>query len=362
MINRRKTKKVSIGSVSIGGDSKITVQSMANTDTRNPDSTVEQISHLQDTGCDIVRVAVPDMEAANALPSIIKRIKIPLVADIHFDYRLALKAMNAGVNGLRLNPGNIKDPDQIKTVVNKAKEQGIPIRVGANSGSLSKDWFSGIDMSLTHEQRVANAMVIGVQNQIKILENLGFEDIVISLKSSDVLTCITAYKLMAQKCNYPFHLGITEAGPITQGTVKSSIGLGILLYEGIGDTIRVSLTDSPLNEVRIGHIILQSLGLRREYPEIISCPTCGRCRIQVIDIAKQVEEAISKIKCNVKVAVMGCEVNGPGEAREADIGIAGGMGYGIFFKKGEVIGRVTQDEIVSKLIQEVKHLSVKGDI
>jgi len=361
MINRRNTKKVYLGSVPVGGDSKITVQSMTSTDTRDSKATLEQIHQLQDAGCDIIRVAVPDMEAVQALHEIIKYIKIPIVADIHFDYRLAVSAIEAGVNGLRLNPGNIKDPDHIKIVVAKAKERKIPIRVGANSGSLSKDWFNGLSDSLTRDQRVAHAMVIGAQSQINILENMEFEDIVISLKSSDVPTCVLAYKLMADKCGYPFHLGITEAGPITQGTVKSSIGLGILLFDGIGDTIRVSLTDSPVNEVRIGHTILQSLGLRREYPEIISCPTCGRCRIGVIDIAKKIEQAVSGIKCDIKIAVMGCEVNGPGEAREADIGIAGAMGYGILFKKGEVIGRVPQDEIVARLIEEVGKFNSKGD-
>lgn len=362
MIIRRPTRQVFLGHVPLGGDAPITVQSMTNTLTSDVEATVRQIRELEEVGCEIIRVAVPDQKDAEALPLILKSITIPLVADIHFDFRLALAAVDAGVQGLRLNPGNIRNPENVKTVVAAAGKKRIPIRVGANSGSLSKEWLEGIDDSLTREERIAHAMVKGALTHIEILEKLDFKDIVVSLKSSDVKTTVLAYEQMAKVCEYPFHLGITEAGPLTQGTVKSSVGLGILLNKGIGDTIRVSLTDEPHQEVKVGRFILQSLGLRREFPEIVSCPTCGRCRIQVVEIAKKIEQALSQIKGEIKVAVMGCEVNGPGEAREADIGIAGGMGYGILFKHGKVVERVPEKDLIERLIAEVKQLlAEKGD-
>jgi (E)-4-hydroxy-3-methylbut-2-enyl-diphosphate synthase len=363
MIQRRQTKKVYYGDVAIGGDSPVTVQSMTTTKTSDVKATVTQIHELEEVGCDIIRVAVPDQQSAEALPSILKQIAIPLVADIHFDYRLALAAIDAGVQALRLNPGNLRNPESVQLVLKSAQAKKIPIRVGANAGSIDHAWLDGLDDSLSREERIAHGMAKGALQHIKILENHNFTDIVVSLKASDVITTVIAYKLMAQQCDYPFHLGITEAGPLTQGTVKSSIGLGILLNEGIGDTIRVSLTDNPIHEVHVGRLILQSLGLRREFPEIVSCPTCGRCRIQVIDIAKKVEKALSTLKGNIKVAVMGCEVNGPGEARDADIGIAGGNGYGILFKHGSVVGRVPEDKLIDVLLEEVKNiLAEKGDI
>lgn len=362
MKNRRAVRKIYYGSIAVGGDAPVTVQSMANTKTADVQSTVSQIQELTDIGCDIIRVAVPDMESADALPSIIKKISIPLIADIHFDYRLALASLKAGVHGLRLNPGNIKNEDHIIKVVKEAKSRNIPIRIGANAGSIDRDWLANQDSRLLHTEVVARAMLDGALNQIKILEKLDFYDIVISLKASDVRTTIESYRLMAKLCDYPFHLGITEAGPIIQGTVKSSVGIGILLNEGIGDTIRISLTDSPAYEVQVGHILLRSLGLRKIFPEIISCPTCARTRIPVIELAKKVEKELAKLKADITVAVMGCEVNGPGEAREADIGIAGGKGFGILFKKGEVICKVPENELIGRLIKEIKQMVCnKGD-
>lgn len=362
MIQRRNTRKIWYGSVPIGGDSVITVQSMTTTPTSDVRTTVTQIRELEDIGCDIIRVAVPDEAAAHALPDIIDQINIPLVADIHFDYRLALKAIEAGVDALRLNPGNLRKPEYISIVVDAAKKCNIPIRVGANAGSLDPQWLEGLEDTVSREERIARAMVRGAMHHVKLLEQLDFHDIAISLKASDVHTTVLAYRLMAAECDYPFHIGITEAGPFTQGTVKSSIGLGILLNEGIGDTIRVSLTDNPTHEVQVGRTILQALGIRREFPEIVSCPTCGRCRIQVIDIARQVERALSSLKGDIKVAVMGCEVNGPGEAKDADVGIAGGKGYGILFKHGKVVGKVPEDKLISTLLEEVKKLlAEKGE-
>ncbi len=364
MIDRRKTKKVYFSTVGVGGDSPVSVQSMTNTKTGDIDATINQINELESAGCEIIRVAVPDFSAVDSLPEILKNINIPLVADIHFDYRLALGAIKAGVHGLRLNPGNIGNPLHISKIVKEAKKNGIPIRIGSNAGSLSKECFEGIDNDLKKEDRIAKAMVNGARSHIKILEEHEFNDIIISLKSSDVMTTVLAYRYMAKECDYPFHIGITEAGPIMQGTVKSSIGLGMLLAQGLGDTIRVSLTDNPIKEIKVGHLILNSIGVRNDRPEIISCPTCGRTRVDVIGIAKRVEEALSVLKSNVKVAVMGCEVNGPGEAREADIGIAGGDGFGVLFKKGKVIEKVPEKDLFDRLIQEAKQISAekKGDI
>ena len=357
MIERRKTRSIHYGTVAVGGDAPVTVQSMTNTRTNDVSATVCQINDLYAAGCEIIRVAVPDMDAADALPSIIKQSPIPVIADIHFDYRLALASLEAGIHGLRLNPGNIKNPEHIKTVVLEAKDRKVPIRIGANAGSLSKEWLENTDQSLSYSQRVAQAMVQGAFTQINILQDLDFFDIVISLKSSDVWTTINAYRQMAKKCDYPFHLGITEAGPLVQGTVKSSIGLGLLLSDGIGDTIRVSLTDKPVKEVQVAHMILRSIGLRKMFPEIVSCPTCGRTRIPVIDIAREVEEKLARVRADISVAVMGCEVNGPGEAREADIGIAGGDGFGILFKKGKVVERVEESQLIDRLLDEIKRMT-----
>ncbi len=364
MIDRRKTRTVYFGTVGVGGGSPVCVQSMTNTKTDDVDSTVAQITELELAGCEVIRVAVPDFSAVEALPLILKRINIPLVADIHFDHKLAVGAIKAGVHGLRLNPGNIDNPSHISEIVKEAQKNGIPIRVGSNAGSLSKKCFDGIDPSLSKEERVAEAMVNGVSDHIKILEEHGFYDIIVSLKSSDVLTTVSAYRRMAKQCDYPFHIGITEAGPVMQGTVKSSVGLGLLLAEGLGDTIRVSLTDNPIKEVKVGHLILNSIGVRHDRLEIISCPTCGRTRVDVIGIAKKVEEALSSLKSNIKVAVMGCEVNGPGEAREAEIGIAGGDGFGVLFKKGKVIEKVPEEDLFDRLVKEVKQIieEKKGDV
>lgn len=356
MIQRRKTRSIYYGTVAVGGDAPVTVQSMTNTRTDDVPSTVCQIMELHNAGCELIRVAVPDMAAADALPSIIAQSPMPVIADIHFDYRLAIASLEAGIHGLRLNPGNIKNPEHIKTVVREAKSRNVPIRIGANAGSLSKEWLASTDQSLPHDERVAQAMVQGAFSQINILQDLGFFDIVVSLKSSDVWTTIHAYRQMAQQCEYPFHLGITEAGPLVQGTVKSSIGIGLLLADGIGDTIRISLTDTPVKEVQVAHMILRSIGLRKVFPEIVSCPTCGRTRIPVIPIAREVEEKLAQIRADITVAVMGCEVNGPGEAREADIGIAGGDGFGILFKKGKVVERVPVEKLVDRLLFEITHM------
>lgn len=354
MIQRRTTRTIHYGTVAVGGDAPISVQSMTNTKTSDATATVAQIEELYNGGCEIIRVAVPDTESAKALPEIIEASPIPVIADIHFDYRLALASLESGIHGLRLNPGNIKREEHIKAVVNEAKARSVPIRIGANAGSIDRKWINTTDESVPHSTRIAKAMVHGAFSQINLLQDLGFFDIVVSLKSSDVWTTIEAYRQMADLCDYPFHLGITEAGPLVQGTVKSSIGLGLLLADGIGDTIRVSLTDTPVKEVQVAHMILRSLGLRRVYPEIVSCPTCGRTRIPVIPIAKEVEEKLASIKADLTVAVMGCEVNGPGEAREADIGIAGGDGFGILFKKGNVVARIKEDKLVETLFSEIK--------
>ncbi|MBU3110782.1 flavodoxin-dependent (E)-4-hydroxy-3-methylbut-2-enyl-diphosphate synthase [Clostridium lacusfryxellense] len=345
-----KTKKIKIGNIYIGGDSKVTTQSMTNTDTRDVDATINQILDLEKVGCDIVRCAVPDMEAAEALKDIIKGIHIPLVADIHFDYRLALKSIENGIAKLRINPGNIGSIDKIKLVADAAKAKGIPIRIGVNSGSLEKDILE------KHGHVCAEALVESALRHVKILESLNFYDIVISIKSSDVVMMIKSYKLLADKVNYPLHLGVTEAGTTWRGTIKSSIGIGALLAEGIGDTIRVSLTGDVLDEVKVGKEILKSLGYINDGVKFVSCPTCGRTQINLIAIANEVEERLKECNKNIKIAIMGCVVNGPGEAREADIGIAGGNGVGLIFKKGEIIKTVKEEELVEELIREIDKL------
>lgn len=351
MITRKITKIINIGNLKIGGNNPIRVQSMCNTKTQDVKSTVRQIKELEETGCEIIRVAVPDMEAAKALGEIKKQIKIPLVADIHFDYRLALEAIKQGMDKLRINPGNIGDKTKTEAVVKAAKKAGVPIRIGVNSGSLQKDILEKSGGKVT-----ASGMVESVVRHIKILEDLDFDQIIVSLKASDVPRTIEAYKLFSEKYDYPVHLGVTEAGTSWSGSLKSAVGIGSLLSQGIGETIRVSLTASPLEEVRVGWEILKSLGLRDRGSILISCPTCGRTEIDLISLANKVEKAISNIKQPIKVAVMGCVVNGPGEAREADIGVAGGKGVGAIFIKGKVIKTVPEKEILPELIKEIKKI------
>jgi (E)-4-hydroxy-3-methylbut-2-enyl-diphosphate synthase len=350
MTKRRKTKKVWVGKVPIGGDAPVSVQSMTKTDTWNVTATVKQIKRLEKAGCEIIRVAVPDMESALALSKIKSQIKIPLVADIHFDYRLALKAIDEGVDKLRINPGNIGAEWKVKEIVKSAKMRKIPIRVGVNAGSLPRDLLT------KYKKPSAPALVDAALRQVRILENLDFNDIVISLKSFDVPTTVEAYQLISKKTNYPLHLGITEAGLPLLGSVRSALGIGLLLAEGIGDTIRVSLTGDPVEEVKVGYEILKSLNLREHGPTIISCPTCGRCEIDLISLTKKVEQKLKNVKTPLKIAVMGCVVNGPGEARDADLGIAGGKGYGLLFRKGKEIRKVKERDLVQALMDMVHGL------
>ncbi len=350
LIKRKKTGEVKVGDRIIGGNAPITVQSMTNTDTRDVCSTVEQIKRLEEAGCEIVRVAVPDKEAAEAVKHIIKSIAIPLVADIHFDYRLAIACIENGAAKIRINPGNIGGEDRVKAVVMAAKERNVPIRIGVNSGSIEKDILNRYN-GVTPEGMVESAL-----KHAAILEALDFNDIVFSIKASSVPLTIAAYRLMSEKSDYPLHLGVTEAGTLFRGTIKSSVGLGCLLAEGIGDTIRVSLTGDTVDEVRTGIEILKSLGLRKSGVEFISCPTCGRCQIDLISIATLVEEKVQSMDKNIKIAVMGCAVNGPGEAREADIGIAGGNGEALLFKKGEIIRKIPQNKIVEELLNEIEKM------
>lgn len=344
---KKITRKVMVGNVGVGGDSPISVQSMTNTDTRNVEATVAQIIELQEAGCDIVRIAVPDMVAAKCIEEIKSKTSIPIVADIHFNHTLALESIAQGVDAIRINPGNIGNTEKVKAVVEACKSRNIPIRIGVNGGSLEKNLLEKYG-SATPEAMVESAM-----NHIKILEDLDFYDIVISLKNSDLYKTVEAYRLMSTKVDYPLHLGVTEAGGIKKGTIKSSIGIGSLLLDGIGDTIRISLTGNPVEEIHVGKEILRSLDLLNDKIKIISCPTCGRCQINLIELANKVENEIDSIDKNITVAIMGCAVNGPGEAREADIGIAGGDGVGLLFKKGEIIKKVPQDEIISTLIEEI---------
>ena len=347
-MNRDHTKAIKIGDRTIGGGNPVLIQSMCNTKTQDAAATVNQILKLTDAGCDIIRVAVPDMEAAEALKEIKKQIKIPLVADIHFDYRLAIAAIESGADKIRINPGNIGSLDRVRMVVSKAKEYHVPIRVGVNSGSLEKDLIQKYG-GVTAEGLVESAL-----NKVHMIEEMGYEDLVISIKSSDVLMCIKAHELIAEQSSYPLHVGITEAGTLTSGTIKSSVGLGIILHKGIGDTIRVSLTGDPLEEVKAAKTILKTLGLKKGGVEVISCPTCGRTRIDLISLANQVETMVTAFDhLDIKVAVMGCVVNGPGEAREADLGIAGGIGEGLLIKKGEVIRKVPEEELLTALQEEL---------
>jgi len=350
MKKRRKTKKVWVGKVAIGGGAPVSVQSMTKTDTRNVSDTIKQIKRLQNAGCDIIRVAVPDMKAASVLSKIKWRMEIPLVADIHFDYRLALKAIDSGVDKLRINPGNIGAEWKVKEIVKAAKDQKIPIRVGVNAGSLPRDLLA------KYKKASPPALMEAALRQIRILEDLNFDDIVVSLKSFDVPTTVEAYQIISKKTNSPLHLGITEAGLPQAGSVRSALGIGILLASGIGDTIRVSLTGDPTEEVKVGYEILKSLNLREHGPTIISCPTCGRCEIDIISMTKKVERKVKNIRLPLKIAVMGCVVNGPGEARDADLGIAGGKGYGLLFRKGKVMGKVKEKDLVGALLDMVEDL------
>ncbi len=348
MIERRRSKAVNIGGVTVGGGAPISVQTMTKTDTRDAIATINQIKELEEYGCDIIRVAVPDREAAAALSSIKKSISIPLVADIHFDYRLALLAIEAGVDGLRLNPGNIGGPERVATVVDAAKERQIPIRIGVNAGSLPPT----TDYSLTVPQRMVKAAI----EHIRLLEDRDFDLIKVSLKAFDVPTTIEAYTDIAQKMTYPLHLGITEAGTPHSGIIRSAAGIGTLLYLGLGDTIRVSLTAHPREEVMAGYEILKSLDLRRRGPLLVSCPTCGRCEVDMVALAGKVEQALKNISKPIKVAVMGCVVNGPGEARDADIGVACGKGRAVLFKKGEQVATIEEGDIFERLMTEIGKL------
>ncbi|MBU5482780.1 flavodoxin-dependent (E)-4-hydroxy-3-methylbut-2-enyl-diphosphate synthase [Clostridium sp. MSJ-11] len=349
-MKRKITKKIRIGNIYIGGDAPISIQSMTNTDTRDIKSTINQIKELEEAGCEIIRCAVPDMEACEALKDIIKNINIPLVSDIHFDYRLALKSIDNGISKLRINPGNIGDKQRIEMVVKKAKERNIPIRIGVNSGSLEKR------LLVKYGKVCPEALVESALGHVKILEEFDFDNIALSIKSSNVIEMIESYRLISQKTNYPLHLGVTEAGTHWRGTIKSSVGIGTLLSEGIGDTIRVSLTGNPVEEIRVAKEILKSLGLLKGGIEFISCPTCGRTEIDIIKIANEVEKRIENLNKNIKIAVMGCVVNGPGEARDADIGIAGGNGEGLIFKKGEIIKKVKEDQLIYELIKEIEKM------
>ena len=347
---RKRTRRIFVGNVPIGGDAPVAVQSMTNRDTRDIASTVRQVQELYEAGCEIVRLAVPDQEAAEAFKAIKSRVTPPLIADIHFDHRLAIAAIKAGADGLRINPGNIGGQGAVEKVIKEAKEREIPIRIGVNAGSLEKELLE------KYGHPTPEAMVESALGHIRLFEEMGFENIKVSLKSSNVLHTIAAYELLSQKCDYPLHLGVTEAGTLISGTVKNAIGIGLLLYKGIGDTFRVSLSRDPVEEIRVAYEILRALDLRHRGPEIISCPTCGRCEIDLFGLVNRVEKALSGITASPRVAIMGCVVNGPGEAREADIGIAGGRGQGMLFKKGELVRKLPEEGLSEVLIEEVKKL------
>ena len=343
-------REVNVGGVKIGGNNPISIQSMTNTDTRNVEETVSQIKRLETAGCEIIRVAVPDMEAAKAVSEIKKQIKIPLVSDIHFDYKLALECIKNGVDKVRINPGNIGSKENVKMVVDACRERNIPIRIGVNGGSLEKELLK------KYGKPTADALVESALSHVKILEDLDFYDIVVSIKVSDVPTMLSAYRKFNEISDIPLHVGVTEAGTREAGMVKSAVGIGALLSEGIGNTMRVSLTADPVEEIYAAKEILKILGLRKQGAELISCPTCGRTRINMIPIAEEMEKRLRDIDKNIKVAVMGCAVNGPGEAREADIGVAGGVGEGLIFKKGEILRKVPEAEIIPALMEEIEKL------
>lgn len=344
---RDNTRQIHIGNRVIGGGNPVLIQSMTNTKTEDVAATVAQILELEAAGCEIIRCAVPTMEAAKALSEIKKQIHIPLVADIHFDYKLAIAAIENGADKIRINPGNIGSLDRIKAVVDKAKEYNVPIRVGVNSGSLEKDIVE------KYGKVTAEGIVESALDKVRIIEELGYENLVVSIKSSDVLMCVKAHELISEKIDYPLHIGITESGTIFSGSIKSSVGLGIMLNEGLGDTIRVSLTGNPVEEIKAAKVILRTLGLRKGGIEVVSCPTCGRTQIDLIGLANKVETLVAGYDLDIKVAVMGCVVNGPGEAKEADIGVAGGIGEGLLIKKGEIIKKVKEEQLLDVLKEEL---------
>lgn len=350
-IVRRNTKQVKVGNVVIGGGAPIVVQSMTKTDTRDIRVTLRQIRRLEKAGCEIVRLAIPDEEAAEAFGEMRKKAKIPLIADIHFDHRLALSCLEKGADGLRINPGNIGSKAKVREVANEAKDRNVPIRIGVNSGSLEKDLLQ------KHGSATAEAMVESALRHVRILEDLDFTQIKISLKASDVIRTVRAYQILAEHVDYPFHAGITEAGSLIRGTVKSAVGLALIVREGLADTIRVSLTAAPEEEVRVGHLILASLGIRSRGPNIITCPICGRCEVDLFRIASRIEKQLISIQMPLDVAIMGCMVNGPGEAKEADIGLACGRGVGVIFKKGKLLRRVNEESIVHEFVKEVRVLA-----
>jgi len=347
---RKVTRQIHIGGVAVGGGAPCSVQSMCSTDTRNVPATTAQINELAEVGCEIVRCAVPDIEAALALAEIKRMSPIPVVADIHFDYKLALQVLEGGIDGLRLNPGNIGEKWKVAEIVASAAERKVPIRIGVNAGSLEKELLE------KYGHPSAEAMVESALGHIRILEDLNYFEIKVSLKASDVMKTVAAYRLFAQQSDYPLHIGITEAGTLFSGTIKSSVGLGILLVDGIGDTLRVSLTGAPRDEVRVGYDILKAVGLRQRGINFVSCPTCGRCQINLIDVAEDVERRLQGINKQITVAVMGCAVNGPGEAREADVGIAGGKGEGLVFRHGEIVRKVPENQLADALIEEIGKL------
>ena len=348
---RRVSRQIRIGNVSIGGDAPVCVQSMTNTDTRDWRSTVAQIERLQDAGCEIIRVAVPDEQAVEAVPMIKKSVRIPLIADIHFDFRLAIGAMRAGADAIRINPGNIGGPDKLKKVIEVAREREVPVRIGVNSGSVEKDLLA------KHGHPTPEAMVESALRHIRFFEDNDFGLIKVSIKSSDVIATINSYRLLAQKTDCPFHLGVTEAGTVVGGAVKSALGIGFLLLDGIGDTLRVSLTAAPEEEMFVAWSILRALKLRERGVELVSCPTCGRTEIDLIPMVQRAEALLKSVKTPLKVAVMGCVVNGPGEAKEADVGIAGGRGVGILFKKGSRVEKVPESELLDRLLSEVERIT-----
>lgn len=346
---RDKTKSIQIGNKTIGGGNPVLIQSMTNTKTEDVAATVDQIHRLEKAGCEIIRCTVPTLEAAKAIGEIKKQISIPLVADIHFDYKMAIAAMENGADKIRINPGNIGAADRVKAVVDVAKERNIPIRVGVNSGSLEKNLIE------KYGRVTAEGIVESALDKVKIIEDLGYDNLVISIKSSDVLMCVKAHELLVKETDYPLHVGITEAGTLWSGNIKSSLGLGMILGQGIGDTIRVSLTGDPVEEVKTAKLILRTLGLRKDGIEVVSCPTCGRTQIDLISLAGKVEEMVADYPLDIKVAVMGCVVNGPGEAKEADLGIAGGIGEGLLIKKGEIIKKVPEEKLLDTLKEELEN-------
>lgn len=350
MIERRKTRTVKIGDVCIGGDSKIAVQSMLNVPAHDVEGNVKQAIELEKAGCEIVRLTVPDTAAAKTLYAVKEAVKIPVVADIHFDYRCALESIAAGTDKIRINPGNIGDDGKVKAVADACRLHGVPIRIGVNSGSLEKDILA------KHGSPTPEALCESALYHISLLEKFDFNDIVVSIKSSDVQRMVESYRMLAQQCDYPLHLGVTEAGTHNMALIKSSIGIGSLLLDGIGDTIRVSMTDNPVKEVKAGFDILKGAGVKTDCVKLVSCPTCGRTKIDLISLATQIEEALEKCEKQITVAVMGCVVNGPGEAKEADIGVAGGDGCGVLFKHGEVLRKVSEEEIVSELLKEIDRM------